>query len=353
MIKIKVNLQERSYPILIGDGITKGLGFEIKKHIKSKKVMVITNHTVNELCGKKVIETLRKNDFSVYLTVIPDGENYKNIEQVKKICSECVKNNLHRDDCIIALGGGVVSDLAGFVAATYMRGISLINMPTTLVGQVDAAIGGKTGIDFVAKNIIGSFYQPKLVLVDISFLKTLPEAEIKNGLAEIIKYAIIKDAGLFKFLERNREKIMKLDKNSLLKIISRCCMIKAKIVEKDEKESNVRVILNYGHTIGHAIEKVSKYKIPHGKAVAIGMMIEARIAKLLNLLNEKQEKRIDNLIKDYSPIVGMNLKRGEILDALQFDKKIIKEKVRFILPVKIGKVCVTNVPERMIRQALY
>lgn len=352
MKKIMVNLGERRYPILIGDGIANRLGFEIKRHIKCKKIMIITNHVVNELYGKRVVEILRKDDFSVCLTIIPDGENYKNIERVKKIYNECINNNLHRDDCIIALGGGVISDLAGFAAATYMRGISLINMPTTLVGQVDAAIGGKTGINFEAKNIVGSFYQPKLALIDINFLKTLPEAEIKNGLAEIIKYAIIKDAGLFDLLGRNREKIMKLDKNSLLKIISRCCLIKARIIEKDEKENNVRAILNYGHTIGHAIEKVSEYKIPHGKAVAIGMIIEARIAKLLNLLDEKQEKKITELIKKYGLIGEMQIKKKDILKAIELDKKILNEKIRFVLPTKIGKVCITSVPAIITEKAL-
>ena len=353
MIKIKVNLGERSYPILIGDGITSRVCLEIKRHIKCKKIMVITDHTVNGLYWGRVAEILRKNDFSVCLTVIPDGENYKNIEQVKKIYNECINNNLHRDDCVIALGGGVISDLAGFVAATYMRGISIINMPTTLVGQADAAIGGKTGINFEAKNIVGSFYQPKLVLIDTNFLKTLPEKGIKNGLAEIIKYAIIKDARLFRFLEENKEKILNLDRNILTNIISRCCSIKARIVEKDEKEKNLRAILNYGHTIGHAIEKVSDYSVPHGEAVAHGMIIESKIARMLGLLDEKQEKRIDDLIKDFELIGGMSLKREEILNALQFDKKMTKDKSRFILPVKIGKVCATDVPEEIIRQALF
>lgn len=353
MIKIKVSLQERSYPILIGEGIANGLGFEIKRYITTKKIMVITNYTVNELYGKKVIEALSKNGFSVCSVAVPNGEKYKNIEQAKRIYQECIKNKLHKDSCIIALGGGVVSDLAGFIAATYMRGIPLVNMPTTLVGQIDAAIGGKTGIDFMAKNIIGSFYQPKLVFIDTAFLRTLPEREIKNGLAEIIKYAIVKDTGLFRFLEGNKEKILNLGMNILTNIVSKCCSIKARIVEKDEKENNLRAILNYGHTIGHAIEKVSDYSVSHGEAVAIGMIIESKIARILGLLDEKQEKRIDNLIKDYKLIVGMSLKKEEILDALQFDKKITKEKIRFILPVKIGKVCVTNIPERIIRQALY
>ncbi len=352
MIKIKVNLKERSYPILTGHEFVDKIGFEIKKCINTKKIMLVTNTTVNKLYARKVIELLKKEGFSVYLASIPDGEKYKNIEQIKIIYKECIKNKLHRDSCIIALGGGVISDLAGFAAATYMRGIPLVNIPTTLVGQVDAAIGGKTGINFEAKNIIGSFYQPKLVLIDINFLKTLPEAEIKNGLAEIIKYAIIKDANLFRFLERNKQKIMELDKNSLLKVISRCCLIKARIAEKDEKENNVRAILNYGHTIGHAIERVSNYKVSHGGGVAMGMIIEAKTARLLDLVSEKQERRIMQLIKKYDLIGNMHLKKKSILKTIGLDKKILNEKIRLILPIKIGKVCIANVPVAIIERAL-
>ncbi len=352
MIKIKVNLGERSYPILIGHGLIDALGFEIAKYLKNKKFMLITDTTVNKLYSRRVMNSLKENGLSVNLAVIPAGEKYKNIGQVKKIYKECIKNELHRDSSIIALGGGVISDLAGFAAATYMRGVPLVNIPTTLVGQTDAAIGGKTGINFEAKNIIGSFYQPKLVIIDINFLETLPEAEIKNGLAEIMKYSVIKDANLFRFLERNKQKIMELDKNSLLKVISRCCLIKARIVEKDEKEKNVRAILNYGHTIGHAIERISDYKIPHGKAVAIGMIKEARIARMLDLLDEKHERRIIELIHNYNLAEDMQFKKKDILKAIGLDKKVLNEKIRFVLPTRIGKVCITNVSIEIMERAL-
>lgn len=352
MKKIMVNLGERSYPVLIGCGIVDKIGLEIEKYIKCKKIMLVTNSKVNRLYRKKILEPLKKLGLTLYFLVIPDGEEYKNIRVVEKIYKECAKNSLHRDSCIIALGGGVISDMAGFAAATYMRGINLVNIPTSLVGQVDAAIGGKTGINFEAKNIIGSFYQPKLVLIDINFLKTLPEKEIKNGLAEIIKYAIIKDVKLFRFLEKNREKIISLDKDYLMKIIYKCCLIKAKIIEKDEKENNLRVILNYGHTIGHAIEKVSNYKVQHGEAVASGMIVENRIAKQINLLGEKEEKRIENLIERYGLVNEINLKKEDILEATKFDKKVASEKIRFVLPMKIGKVCVSNVPVEIVKRAL-
>lgn len=352
MIRINVNLGERSYPILIGHGIADKLNPLINGYIKSKKIMLITNTTVNKLYGKKVIEQLRKGGFSVYLIVTPDGEKYKNIEQAKIIYKECIKNKMHRDSCIISLGGGVISDLAGFAAATYMRGIDLINIPTTLIGQIDAAIGGKTGINFEAKNIIGSFHQPKAVVVDTTFLKTLPQKEIKNGVSEIIKYAVIKDKKLFRFLERNKEQIIGLDNKVLINIISRCCLIKTRIVEKDEKEQGIRVILNYGHTVGHAIEKVSKYNIPHGEAVAIGMIKESNIAKLLGILDKKQQEKIENLIKGYSLAEDIKIKKREILEAIQIDKKAIKEKIRFVLPSKIGRVCVTAVPLQMIEKVL-
>ncbi len=352
MIKIKVNLGERSYPILIGHGLIDDLGFEIAKYFKNKKFMLITDANVNKLYAQKVMNSLKENGISASLAVIPNGEKYKNIEQAKIIYKECIKNEMHRDSGIIALGGGVISDLAGFAAATYMRGVPLVNIPTTLVGQIDAAIGGKTGINFEAKNIIGSFYQPKLVIIDPNFLKTLPEGEIKNGLAEIIKYSVIKDANLFRFLERNKQKIMELDKNSLLKVISRCCLIKARIAEKDEKENNIRAILNYGHTIGHAIERISDYKIPHGKAVAIGMMKEAKIARMLELLDEKQERKIIELLSKYNLAEDMQFNKKDILKAIGLDKKILNAKIRFVLPVKIGKVCMTPVSRDIIGRAL-
>lgn len=352
MIRIKVNLGERSYPVFIGDRIADRLNPLIRRYIKSKKIMLVTNTVVNKLYAKKVRQSLRKCGLSVSTVVLPDGEKYKNIEEAKKIWKQFIKNKLHRDSCIIALGGGVISDLVGFAASTYMRGINLINVPTTLIGQIDAAIGGKTGINFEAKNIIGSFYQPKLVLIDINFLKTLPEKEIKNGLAEIIKYAIISDANLFKFLERKKQKLIQLDKNSLLKVITICCLIKARIVEEDEKEKNIRVILNYGHTIGHAIEKVSIYKIPHGEAVAVGMIKEAKIAKLLGILDKRQEKKIEHLIKKYSLARDIKIRKREILAAIQIDKKVINEKVRLVLPRKIGRVRITNTPLKIIEKEL-
>lgn len=347
-----MHLGKRSYPILIGYKYINQLGSGIKKYLKNKKIMIITDNNVNKLYGKKVTECLKSNGYSVYLTAMPNGEKYKNIEQTKRIYKECIKHNLHRDSCIIALGGGVVSDLAGFVAATYMRGLPLINIPTTLIGQVDAAIGGKTAINFQAKNIIGSFYQPKIVIIDTVFLQTLPQKEIRNGLAEIIKYAVIKDAKLFEFLERNEKEIIKLNKNCLIKIISECCKIKTEIVEKDERENNLRKILNFGHTIGHAIETTSNYKIDHGEAIAIGIAVETKIARLLNLLDEKQEKTIKDLIKKYNPLIKINLKKEKILEAIQFDKKNVNDEINFALPIKIGKISFVNVPINIITKAL-
>ena len=253
---------------------------------------------------------------------------------------------LGRDSCIIALGGGVVGDLAGFAAATYMRGIPYIQVPTTLLAMVDSSIGGKVGVDTLhAKNAIGAFYQPKKVIIDLNFIKTLPKNEIANGLAEIIKQALIKDKNFFHFLEKNIDKILSYDLYILKQTIKRSCEIKASIVMQDEREKGIRKILNYGHTIGHAIESALNYKISHGQAIAIGMSYAAKLSAKLGFLHEGSVIRQNNLLE----YIGLphklshhKLKPRKILEHIQYDKKIINGKINFVLLNSIGDVIISD-----------
>ncbi|MDO8746914.1 MAG: 3-dehydroquinate synthase, partial [Thermodesulfovibrionales bacterium] len=258
---------------------------------------------------------------------------------------------------LIALGGGVIGDITGFVASTYMRGIDYIQIPTPLLAQVDSSVGGKTGVNHkLGKNMIGTFYQPKLVWIDIDILKTLPQKEFFAGLAEVIKYGVIWDAKLFAFLENNRDKILRLDEKSLTHIIKRSCEIKAEVVSKDEREAGLRAILNYGHTIGHAIETATGYKkYLHGEALTIGMFIEAEIAESLKLLKEKTVQRIKSLIESYGlpTKIPVRINRNALLASMQLDKKAVAGELKFILPERIGKVRIQKgIEGRIMRETL-
>ncbi|MDP3259447.1 MAG: 3-dehydroquinate synthase, partial [Thermodesulfovibrionales bacterium] len=281
MDKIRVKLGERSYDICIGSNILGKIGPKLKSFNSSPKTAIISNPTVYRLYGKKVLNSIKSSGFDVIPVIIPDGEKYKDISIVQKIYGELLRHRLDRKSTLIALGGGVIGDITGFVASTYMRGIDYIQIPTTLLAQVDSSVGGKTGVNHkLGKNMIGTFYQPKLIWIDIDILKTLPQKEFFAGLAEVIKYGVIWDAKLFAFLENNRDKIVRLDRKALIHIIKCSCQIKAEVVSKDEREAGLRAILNYGHTIGHAIETATGYKkYLHGEALAIGMHTEARLAE--------------------------------------------------------------------------
>jgi len=357
MVTISVDLLERSYNIIIGSNLIEKIGDELKRFEFSPKTAIISNHTVFSLFGEKASISIKNAGFEPVSILIPDGEEYKNLDTLKNIYTELLKSKLDRKSSIIALGGGVVGDIAGFAASTYMRGISYIQVPTTLLAQVDSSIGGKTGVDHeLGKNMIGTFYQPKVVLIDLDTLRTLPQNQLLAGLAEVIKYGIIYDERLFSFLETQKDPIMNLDNDAMTYIIKRSCEIKAEIVSKDEKESGLRSILNYGHTIGHAIETVTKYKrFLHGEAVAIGMCIEAELSNKLGLLNNNDLYRIISLIKKFGLPTEMpnDLNPSSICIAIKLDKKAIAGELRFILPEKIGKVKIhTGISEDDIRKFL-
>ena len=284
MKKVKVELGSNSYEIRIGADLLARTGLWLKEMGGVGKAVIITDTTVRGFYGDTLSQSLTNAGFKVATLEVPAGEEQKSLETAGRLYHELTSSYAERTTPIIALGGGVIGDLAGFVAATYMRGVPLIQMPTTLLAQVDSSIGGKTAVDHdQLKNTIGVFYQPKLVIAGIDTLKTLPEAELTNGLAEVIKHAVIRDNDFFNFLDTEMEKARSLDMAVLEKIVLENVRIKAEVVEKDEKESGLRGILNYGHTIGHAVEAVSNFQLKHGQCVAIGMIAAARISSRARL----------------------------------------------------------------------
>lgn len=342
METVRVELVERSYDIIIGNGLLDSIGARLKTYGPSPKAALVSNPTVFALYGERVTDSIKKAGFDLEHVIIPDGEEYKNLDTLKRIYDELLKHGLDRKSALIALGGGVVGDITGFAAATYMRGISYIQIPTTLLAQVDSSVGGKTGVDHkLGKNMIGAFWQPGLVLIDPVTLKTLPKKQLLAGLAEVIKYGVIYDSELFGFLEANRERILSLDEKAITYIIRRSCEIKAVVVSKDERESGLRAILNYGHTIGHAIETATGYtRYLHGEAVAIGMHLEAKLSQLLKGIDERQVFRIKALIDSYGlpSEIPKDINRDDIISSMQLDKKAVAGKLKFILPESIGAV---------------
>jgi 3-dehydroquinate synthase len=300
---------------------------------------------VAALFGERLLASLKKNGIEAEMITFTHGEESKNLATVAELSSKLARLGFDRKDGLLALGGGVTGDITGFVAACYMRSIPFAQIPTTLLSQVDSSVGGKTGVDIPeGKNLVGAFYQPKAVYIDSQVLQQLPKSEILNGLAEVIKYGVIYDRDFFKFLEMSRKDILGLDLQVLEDIIARCCKIKAAVVEADEKESDLRRILNFGHTIGHAVEAASEYRLAHGSAVAMGMVAVAGLSVLKGILDPREKKRIENLIHEFGlPItIPQEYDRARIQEYLLADKKTIGGKVFFVLPTKIGKVIITD-----------
>lgn len=346
MEKIRVELGERSYNIMIGNNILKDFGRMLEKFEFSDKIALISNSTVYDLYGKTVSGSLKDSGFDLIEVLIPDGEEYKSLANTEKIYEALLKARLDRKSALIALGGGVIGDITGFAASTYMRGIACIQAPTTLLAQVDSSVGGKTGVNhLLGKNMIGSFWQPRLVWVDTATLKTLPRREFLSGLAEVIKYGVIWDEEFFAYLETNRDKILQLDITALTHLIRRSCEIKSEVVSRDEREAGLRAILNYGHTIGHAIETLTGYKrYLHGEAVAIGMYLEAKLSHQLGLTGNKEVARIKALIDSY----GLPTERpdeveiNDLMEKMRIDKKTVGGKMHFVLPEKVGAVKISS-----------
>ncbi len=352
---VEVKLGDRTYPIHIGVSLTH-IGDALKEKNFSGKVLVITNTTVGKLYGDMVTESLKNSGFETSITRIPDGEKYKTLETVNNLYQICMDNKLERNSLIVALGGGVVGDIAGFVAATFMRGIPFVQVPTTLLSQVDSSVGGKVGVNHPkSKNMIGAFYQPSMVYTDISTLKTLPEREFNAGLAEAIKYGVIRDKKYFTVLERDLMKIKSLHLERVEYTVWRACQLKKWVVELDEKEQGLRAILNFGHTIGHAIESATNYRVYlHGEAVSIGMVCAAKIALELELLDKMWVRRIEKILIRAGLPIKHSIDVDKIIEQLVFDKKVQDGKVRFVLPNgRPGRTVIKDdVPEDIIRKVL-
>ena len=357
--KICVDLGRRSYDIVVCCNEIKRLGALIKRSGLGTDAVIITNPAIRRLYGNRVKASLASAGFNTRFEIVPDGEKAKSEKHCMRLLNNISKfDNSRRRIFIIALGGGVIGDLSGFIASIYRRGVPYVQVPTTLLSQVDSAIGGKVAIDLaVGKNLAGSFYQPRLVFSDVAMLKSLPRKELISGLAEVVKYGVIRSPGLFRYLERNSKKIFKCNKNALQYIVHTCSSIKAGVVEKDEYDNkNIRVMLNLGHTIGHAIETAAQYKrsYSHGQAIALGMLCASFIAKELDLLQSADHARIKTLIKKLGlPVKLTALKLNDIYKAQEHDKKFIHGKNRFVLPVKIGKVVVKEaIPAALVKDSI-
>jgi len=341
MDRIHLELGENSYDVLVGIGAIDGLGAAIQKLGIGGRIAVVTHPNINRLYGGQLGKSLRKVGYRPLTIEIPSGERYKTLRQIGRIYDQLIDNRFERRDLLLALGGGVIGDLCGFAAATYLRGIDFVQCPTTVVAQVDASIGGKTGVDHpLGKNLIGAFHQPRLVCSDPSVLHTLSKREYRAGLAEVLKYGVIADAEFFGYLEKNSAKILALDPDALLHCITRASAIKAEIVSKDERESGLRKILNYGHTFGHAVETLGGYRrYRHGEGVAIGMACASRLAHRLGIIGLHDVARQIALIKAFGlPTDLPSFKAADILKVMARDKKVVGGEIYFILPEKIGSV---------------
>ena len=340
MKTVHVNLGEKAYPIYIHNDWNQ-LFQEAIKSLKSDKAMIITDGHIHPLYYQEVESIVHSLGIDCSVAVVSPGEESKSFKVAEELYTAALNNGLDRNSLIIALGGGVVGDLAGFIAATYMRGIPFIQIPTSLLAQLDSSIGGKVAINHPqAKNVIGSFYQPKCVLMNISTLRTLPDRELSTGMAELIKHGIIWDEDLLSWLEVNMNLLMAHDTNALEHAIHRSCEIKAYIVEQDEKEQGLRAILNFGHTVGHAIETITRFTTyTHGEAVSLGMIVEAQIAQKLGLIDKEYVQRIKYVLTNAGlPIVMPRFDRENLISLMKHDKKNTQGRIVFVLPTAPGHV---------------
>jgi 3-dehydroquinate synthase len=357
MKTIEVKLGKRSYQIIIGFDVVKNLGKYIRHLGLGEDAYVITNSLIKRRYGKVIAASLDNYGINSRFSIIADSERSKSLSTSLSIIKRLAGFDRKKRVFIVAFGGGVVGDLSGYIASIYKRGIPYIQIPTTLLACVDSSIGGKTGVDLkVGKNLVGAFYQPKLVLSELSFLKSLNLRQVRSGLAEVIKYAIIKNKNLFEYLEKNYPRILKLERSALQHIVGSCCQIKASIIAQDEREEKgLRTILNFGHTLGHAIEAACAYqKYNHGEAVALGMILAGQISQKLNLTNQTTLSRIENLIQAVGlPVFIKGLSLRNILSAYYRDKKFVGGVNKFVLIKDIGRTIIKqNLPIAIITDSL-
>ena len=353
--RIPVDLGDRSYDIIVQDGLLDRLGQYLSTLRLGSRAVIITNSIVKRLYARRAVQGLKEGGFDVTLLVVPEGEQAKSMRWLNLILDSLIQKRCERGTVLIALGGGVVGDVAGFAASVYLRGIHFIQVPTTLVAQVDASIGGKTAVNHrLGKNLIGTFYQPRVVLIDPLALLTLPEREYRAGLAEVIKYGVIEDAAFFEFLEQHMPGVLKRDPQSLGRILRTSCAIKAATVSADEREGDRRRILNFGHTLGHALETVTRYRrYQHGEAVAIGMVAAAGLASHLGLADKTVHGRIKDLVTRAAlPSEMPRHPVASLISAMRQDKKVKAQQIHFVLPTEIGKVTVVPVQDSDLRAFL-
>ncbi len=358
MRKIRVPLGARSYDILVGEKLLASLGDRCRKLRLGKRCVVVTDDRVGPKYGKTALKSLRAAGFDASIYSVPAGESSKNLKQVHAGYDHFASLCLERGSFVVALGGGVVGDLAGFLAASYLRGIDFVQVPTTLLAQVDSSVGGKVGVNLKAgKNLVGAFYQPRLVLCDLDVLKSLPRREFRAGMAEVIKYGIIFDSRLFSLIEKSVAPLMDLDPPLLARVVARSCQIKADVVAQDEKEGGLRAILNYGHTIGHGLEAITRYgTYLHGEAISLGQIAAAHLSARYLGLDSKSVGRIEALFSQMGLPTKLKLtskQESRLFDSMRLDKKVSNGEVKFVLAEKIGSVRVgQSVEDEAIREAL-
>lgn len=354
MRTLSVDLGDRSYPIYIGSGLLAQAEL-IAQHLPQKRVMVVSNTTVAPLYLDALTHALAAHGVSIVPLVLPDGEVHKNWQTLNTIFDALLENRCERSTGIVALGGGVVGDMAGFAAAVYQRGVPFIQVPTTLLAQVDSAVGGKTAINHpLGKNMIGAFYQPQAVIADADTLHTLPQRELAAGIAEVVKYGLIRDAAFFAWLESNIDRLLAKDPAALAHAIEVSCRIKAELVKLDERESGVRALLNLGHTFGHAIEAGTGYGTwLHGEAVAAGMVLASRVSHALGRLSRDEVSRtVELLERARLPVQAPSLGVDRYLDLMGHDKKVENGRLKFVLLDRIGSAFVDEVPRSLLEDVL-
>ncbi|MEH6736438.1 MAG: 3-dehydroquinate synthase [Shewanella sp.] len=355
MQQIQVQLGDRSYPIYIGQDLMNDSGL-FARYLTNKKALIVSNDTIAPLYLQQIQQAMSACA-RIETVILPDGEKFKDLQHLDYIFTALLEHNFARDSVLVALGGGVVGDMTGFAAACYQRGIEFIQVPTTLLSQVDSSVGGKTAVNHpLGKNMIGAFYQPKSVIIDTLCLQTLPANEFAAGMAEVIKYGIIWDADFFQWLEANVDALKSLQTDALNYAIAKCCQIKADVVAQDETEQGVRALLNLGHTFGHAIEAEMGYGVwLHGEAVSAGTVLAAQTACKLNLLNEQSVERICRLMQAFDLPITAPESMGfeQFIKHMRRDKKVLGGKIRLVLPTEIGKADVfSDVSEDLLKQVI-
>ncbi|HZQ92308.1 MAG TPA: 3-dehydroquinate synthase [Terriglobales bacterium] len=356
MEQVQVNVGPRPYDALIGSGLLRHAGEHIVAALeRPARVFVITVTPVKRRWSAPLGKSLRAAKLKFDVITMPDGERHKTLASLEKLAAELARRGADRGACVVALGGGVVGDVAGFLGSVYMRGVDVVQAPTTFLAQVDASIGGKTGVNLRAgKNLVGTFHQPRLVIIDPAVLATLPEREYRAGLYEALKCGVIRNPAIFRFMEENREAILGRERQALEWLIAACVRVKAEVVGADERENGLRRILNFGHTLGHALEADTGYRrFLHGEAVAWGMVAACRIAEEMRQISPQQSQRVIDLIRAYAPLPRVTSSASGLLRRLAVDKKTSNGVPRFVLPVDIGEVeIVAGVPESTVRSAV-